>query len=118
MIPDIQRGGMIGRDQGRFYPHHNLYWVTSDSWDLRALQALLRSSQVLMQIRAFSVQMRGGSVRYQAQTLRRVRIPLLATLSAAVVDRLSAVATSAVQGEIDEAATEAFGIATPRINAA
>ena len=104
--------------QGRFYPHHNLYWVTSDSWDLRALQALLRSSQVLMQIRAFSVQMRGGSVRYQAQTLRRVRIPLLATLSAAVVDRLSAVATSAVQGEIDEAATEAFGIATPRINAA
>ena len=118
MIPDIQRGGVIGLDQGRYYPHHNLYWVTSDAWDLRALQALLCSTQVLTQVRAFSVQLRGGSVRYQAQTLRRVRIPALESLSAAVVDRLIAAALTTAQCEIDEAAAEAFGIAAPRIIAA
>jgi len=118
MIPDIQRGGVIGLDEGRFYPHHNLYWITSDTWDLRALHALLRSTQVLMQVRAYSVQMRGGSVRYQAQTLRRVRIPSVESLSAAVLDRLIAVSRSTVQGELDEVAAEAFGIATPRIIAA
>ncbi len=118
MIPDIQRGGVIGLDEGRFYPHHNLYWITSDAWDLRALHALLRSTQVLMQVRAYSVQMRGGSIRYQAQTLRRVRIPSVESLSTAIVDRLIAVSRCTVQSEVDEVAAEAFGIATPRIVAA
>lgn len=118
VIPDIQRGGVIGLDEGHYYPHHNLYWVTSDAWDLRALQALLRSTQVLVQVRAFSVQMRGGSIRYQAQTLRRVRIPAVGSLSDAVVERLRAAAMSAAQGEIDDAAAEAYGIAAPRVVAA
>ncbi len=59
VIPDIQTGGVVGLDGGEFYPHHNLYWISSPSWDLRALQALLRSSFVLNQVRAYSVQMRG-----------------------------------------------------------
>ncbi len=118
VIPDIQRGGMIGVDGGLYYPHHNVYWITSDSWDLRALQALLRSTQVLTQVRAFSVQMRGGSIRYQAQTLRRIRIPLLRSLSASVLDHLVSVAASGAQTEIDEAAARAFGTASPGVVAA
>lgn len=118
VIPDIQRGGVIGVDEGEYYPHHNVYWITSDSWDLRALQALLRSTQVLIQVRAFSVQMRGGSIRYQAQTLRRLRIPSLSSLSASVVDELVSVAASGVQDEIDAAAERAYGIAPPRVVAA
>jgi len=118
VIPDIQRGGVIGVDDGQYYPHHNVYWVTSDAWDLRALQALLRSTQVLIQVRAFSVQMRGGSVRYQAQTLRRLRIPSLASLSTSVIDELISVAAGSAQQDIDAAAARAFGIATPRVVAA
>ena len=114
VIPDIQRGGVIGLDEGCYYPHHNLYWITSDSWDLQALQGLLRSTQVLIQVRAFSVQMRGGSIRYQAQTLRRVRIPSWASLPVVVVDRLRAIATSPAQNEVDAAAAEAFGMERPR----
>lgn len=109
LIPDIQLGGIVGYDDGSFYPHHNLYWITSETWDLRALQALLRSSHVLMQVRAFSVQMRGGSVRYQAQTLRRVRIPSATSLSSSVVEQLRSVAASPSQAEVDEAASLAFG---------
>ncbi|MBX3704601.1 MAG: Eco57I restriction-modification methylase domain-containing protein [Steroidobacteraceae bacterium] len=118
LIPDIQLGGNVALDTGAFYPHHNLYWITSGSWPLAALQALLRSSHVLLQIRAFSVQMRGGSVRYQAQTLRRVRVPLLSALSATQLAALSAASQSADQAEIDEAASSAFGFAAPSVGAA
>lgn len=109
MIPDIQGGGIVGLDDGNYYPHHNLYWVTSVSWPLRALQALLRSSHALQQVKAYSVQMRGGSLRYQAQTLRRLRIPMLATLSTATLERLTTVGESDNQAELDAAAAEAYG---------
>ena len=111
VIPDIQRGGVIGLDSGEYYPHHNLYWITSDVWDLRALMTLLRSTHVLTQVRAHSVQMRGGSVRYQAQTLRRVHIPAHASLRLSVLERLSDLAHSASQDEIDDATSDAFGFA-------
>jgi adenine-specific DNA-methyltransferase len=118
VIPDIQRGGVIGIDEGAHYPHHNVYWITSDSWDLRALQALLRSTQVLLQVRAFSVQMRGGSIRYQAQTLRRIRIPKLSILSSDVLDELRSAGPSSDQSEIDAAAARAFGVSSLNIFAA
>ena len=75
VIPDIQPGGIIGYDSGRTYPHHNVYWITSATWDLRALQTILQSDLVTDQLRALSVAMRGGSLRYQAQSLRRLRVP-------------------------------------------
>lgn len=118
VIPDIQRGGVIGVDRGEYYPHHNVYWITSDAWDLRALQALMRSTQVLLQVRAFSVQMRGGSIRYQAQTLRRLRIPALSSLSASVIDELISVGGRSSQEEIDGASARAFGIESPDVVAA
>lgn len=110
LLPDIQSGGVVGFDEGKYYPHHNLYWITSTGWNLRALQALLRSTLVFNQVRAHSVQMRGGAVRYQAQVLRKVRVPLAAGLSVALVDRLAVVAGSGNQSEIDAVAEEAFNL--------
>lgn len=110
VIPDIQNGGVVGYDDGKFYPHHNVYWITSTGWDLRALQALLRSSIVLEQIRAHSVQMRGGALRYQAQVLRKVRLPEFTGLPDGLVANLAAVAGSADQTQIDALAEEAFAL--------
>lgn len=59
VIPDIQPGGVIGYDEGLYYPHHNVYWITSGSWDLRVLQKILQSDMVTEQLRALSVSMRG-----------------------------------------------------------
>ncbi len=81
LVPDIQSGRVVGMDSGRYYPHHNVYWVTSQGWNLRVLQALLRSRCVLEQVRALSVQMRGGSIRYQAQVLRKLRLPSAESIS-------------------------------------
>lgn len=110
VIPDIQANGtVIGYDPGEYYPHHNLYWVTSRAWDLRALKTLLRSEIVRQQVRAFSVQMRGGSLRFQAQTLRRIRVPSAGSLGPALAARLAELAESNEQELIDAAAAEAFG---------
>ncbi|CAG0970067.1 partial Modification methylase PaeR7I, partial [Rhodocyclaceae bacterium] len=38
LIPDIKGEAHVVYDRGELYPHHNLYYVTSDEWDLRALQ--------------------------------------------------------------------------------
>ncbi len=108
VIPDIQPGGIVGLDSGRFYPHHNIYWITSKGWDLRVLQALLRSSWVTEQVRAHSVQMRGGSLRYQAQVLRKLRLPAFETLSCDLKAGLADMAGSADQSAIDSLAEEAF----------
>src|SRR3546814_10089120 len=61
--------------EGHFYPHHNLYYVTSDEWELRALRTVLRSSLSVMIIATYCTRMAGGFLRFQAQYLRRLRLP-------------------------------------------
>jgi len=75
LIPDIKgKAHIVFEDRG-LYPHHNLYYVTSDEWDLRALQAVLLSAVTRLFIVTYSTKMRGGVLRFQAQYLRRIRIP-------------------------------------------
>ena len=76
LIPDIKANGdAITYDAGNFYPHHNLYYITSQQWNLRALQALLRSGIAYLFVAAYSVKIGGGYLRFQAQNLKRIRIP-------------------------------------------
>lgn len=75
LIPDIKDEAHIVFEPGELYPHHNLYYVISDTWDLRALQAVLLSSITKLFVATYSTKMRGGYLRFQAQYLRRIRIP-------------------------------------------
>lgn len=76
LIPDIKgNGDAIAYDSGTLYPHHNLYFITSTSWNLRALQALLRTGIAQMFVAAYSVKIGGGYLRFQAQNLKRIRVP-------------------------------------------
>lgn len=82
LMPDIQLGGVAALDaEGRFYPHHNVYYVMSSGWNVRALCSIMRSSFVTEQIRKVSVSLRGGSIRYQSQNLRSIYIPRFADLN-------------------------------------
>jgi adenine-specific DNA-methyltransferase len=74
-LPDFKEAIFPVLDDGQTYPHHNLYWVTSDDWDLRVLGGLLLSDVANLFIEAYSVRMRGGFLRFQAQYLRRIRLP-------------------------------------------
>ena len=76
LIPDIKGAAHIVFESGKLYPHHNLYFVTSEAWDLRALQAVLLSVVTRLFMVTYSTKMRGGFLRFQAQYLRRLRLPL------------------------------------------
>lgn len=83
LIPDIKgNGDAIAFDPGTLYPHHNLYFITSRTWNLRALQALLRSGIAHMFVAAYSVKIGGGYLRFQAQNLKRIRVPYWDSISA------------------------------------
>jgi hypothetical protein len=75
LVPDIKGESHIVYEEGEFYPHHNLYYMISDEWDLRCLQAVLMSSLSRAFIAMYSTRMRGGFLRFQAQYLRRIRVP-------------------------------------------
>jgi hypothetical protein len=75
LIPDIKGEAHIVFEPGKLYPHHNLYYVTSEAWDLRALQAVLLSGITRLFVATYSTKMHGGFLRFQAQYLRRIRLP-------------------------------------------
>jgi adenine-specific DNA-methyltransferase len=62
-------------EPGEHYPHHNLYYVVSDTWDLTVLGGLLLSRIAQAFVEAYCVRMRGGTLRFQAQYLKRIRVP-------------------------------------------
>lgn len=68
-------------DRGNTYPHHNLYFIQSDQWDLEVLGGLLMSAIGQFFIASYGVRMRGGYFRFQAQYLRRIRVPSPAMLT-------------------------------------
>ncbi len=75
LIPDIKGDAHIVYEDGHLYPHHNLYYIISEEWDLKALQAVLRSGIAKLFVSIYSTQMRGGYFRFQAQYIRRIRLP-------------------------------------------
>ncbi|MBC7516385.1 MAG: Eco57I restriction-modification methylase domain-containing protein, partial [Alkalinema sp. FL-bin-369] len=81
LIPDIKGNAHVVFEEGKLYPHHNLYYVTSDEWDLRSLQAVMLSAISRLFVATYSTQMHGGFLRFQAQYLRRIRIPLWSNVS-------------------------------------
>lgn len=94
LIPDIKGAASIVLEEGHLYPHHNLYHITSASWDLRALQAVLRSGVTRLFIEAYSTRMRGGFLRFQAQYLRRLRLPAWEQVPPELRHRLADAASS------------------------
>jgi len=75
VLPDVKAASHPVLEDGRYYPHHNLYFVVSDSWDLEVLGGLLLSDIANLFVGAYCVKMRGGCYRFQAQYVRRIRVP-------------------------------------------
>jgi len=81
LIPDIKGSARVVYDEGSYYPHHNLYFITSSDWDLEVLQKIITSRIGEAFVHTYSVRMRGDFLRYQAQYLRRIRLPLWSDVS-------------------------------------
>jgi adenine-specific DNA-methyltransferase len=81
LIPDIKSTAHPVFDDGTVYPHHNLYYVVSETWDLKVLGGILLSRLGQFFIECYAVRMQGGYLRFQAQYLRRIRVPLIGAIS-------------------------------------
>ena len=109
-FPDMKLASNPVLDKGETYPHHNLYYLTSQDWDLEVLGGLLLSRVAQLFIEAYCVRMRGGTLRFQAQYLRRIRVPSPDSLPDVLCERLSQAFRSRDAGAATEAAIEAYGI--------
>ena len=110
LIPDIKGEAHIVFEDGNLYPHHNLYYVTSETWDLRALQAVLLSAITLLFVATYSTKMRGGFLRFQAQYLRRLRLPHWRSVSESLRVELTEAATRRDMQACNRAAFKLYGL--------
>jgi len=108
LIPDIAGANEIALDPGEFHPHHNLYFVTSSAWELEALGGLLSSRVALFFVWSYAVKMRGGYLRFQAQYLRRIRLPSPQQLAPRLAKSLRSAFRKRDFARLDHLALEAF----------
>jgi adenine-specific DNA-methyltransferase len=109
-VADIKDRLLPALDLGETYPQHNLYWITSEKWDLRVLGALLMSAVGEFFIHCYGVRMRGGFLRFQAQYLRRIRVPDPAKLSPELKQQLREAFERQDTAAATRAALQAYGI--------
>lgn len=110
-LPDMKLASNPVLDRGETYPHHNLYYLTSVVWDIEVLGGIILSKVAQLFIEAYCVKMRGGTLRFQAQYLRRIRVPDPQSLSPELCDRLRQAFRARDVDAATTAAIEAYGIA-------
>lgn len=90
LLPDISGNDIIFIDKGAFYPAHNIYYITGQPLEkLELLAALLMSRFVRTQIESISNKMNGGLPRWQSQSIKRIKIPIISNIPAKFKDRLA-----------------------------
>ncbi|TCO62518.1 Eco57I restriction-modification methylase [Actinocrispum wychmicini] len=97
-------------ETGGHYPHHNLYYVISDTWDMEVLGGILLSRIAQAFIEAYCVRMRGGTLRFQAQYLKRIRVPKPDEIDADTADALRVAFRTRNTDAATQAAAAAYGI--------
>lgn len=110
LIPDIKGDASIVYEEGKLYPHHNLYFITSDEWDVHALQAVMRSGIARLFVSLYCTRMRGGYLRFQAQYLRKIRIPKWQDVSADLRQRLADYAETNDRHALNGIVSDLYGL--------
>jgi adenine-specific DNA-methyltransferase len=97
-------------EPGGYYPHHNLYYIVSNSWDMEVLGGLLLSRIAQAFIEAYCVRMRGGTLRFQAQYLKRIRVPSQTEMDEDTCEALRAAFRTRDVEAATDAAADAYDI--------
>ncbi len=118
VLPDIKAEANPVLDEGELYPHHNLYFVVSDVWDLEVLGGLLLSDVANAIIGSYCVKMRGGYYRFQAQYIRRMRVPEPGDIDRSTRRGLSSAFRARDRDAATAHAAKAFGINRSIVRAA
>lgn len=82
LLPDLSGCKFLFIDEGKYYPHSNIYYIThSDIKELKILACILMSDFIKDQLSQIGIRMNGGLPRFQIQTLKKLRIPQLNELA-------------------------------------
>jgi hypothetical protein len=114
-FPDMKLQAHPVLDRGETYPHHNLYYVVSDVWDLEVLGGLLLSEIAEMFVASYCVKMQGGTLRFQAQYLRRIRVPDPGSIAKTVQQDLRGAFRRRDRAAATQAARAAYRIDGPSV---
>jgi len=107
VIPDLKAFAHPVLDEGSYYPHHNLYFVLSDAWDPEVLGGILMSDVANLFVGAYCVKMHGGCYRFQAQYVRRIRVPAQQSVGRREARRL---AKAFQERDVEAATSVALGL--------
>ncbi len=110
VLPDMKAAANPVLDRGNFYPHHNLYYIVSDGWDLEVLGGILLSDVANLFVGAYCVKMRGGCYRFQAQYIRQIRVPDPDQVSSDIARSLADAFRSRDRLAATNAAADLYGI--------
>jgi hypothetical protein len=110
LIPDIAGSNEVVFEEGHYHPHHNLYFVVSDIWDMEVLGGLLSSRVALFFVWSYAVKMRGGYLRFQAQYLRRIRLPDPKTMPVKLSSAIKEAFRERDFARLDALALDAYGL--------
>jgi adenine-specific DNA-methyltransferase len=76
LLPDLTGNKILFIDEGNYYPHHNLYYITcNDISRLKILASILMADFTRQQMSQIGIRMNGGLPRFQSQVLKKIKIP-------------------------------------------
>lgn len=82
LLPDLTGNKFLFIDEGNYYPHHNIYYITADDISsLKILASILMSDFIKHQMSQIGIRMNGGLPRFQSQVLKQLKIPNINNLS-------------------------------------
>lgn len=115
LIPDIKGDASIVYEEGKLYPHHNLYFIVTDEWHVQALQAVMQSGIARLFVSLYSTRMRGDYLRFQAQYLRKIRIPNWRDVSEGLRHRLALYAGAQDRYALNEMVSELYDLSSAEL---
>lgn len=82
LLPDMSGNYRIFIDRGKYYPLHNIYYITGPEDQLPVMAAMLMSHYTHEQLASLTNTMHRGYVRWQSQHLRKLQLPIASRISA------------------------------------
>lgn len=82
LLPDLTGNKFLFIDEGNYYPHHNIYYITAENISsLKILASILMSDFIKHQMSQIGIRMNGGLPRFQSQVLKQLKTPNINNLS-------------------------------------
>jgi hypothetical protein len=110
LIPDISNNPVVIYDKGTYQPNNSIYYIFSNEWNLQALRVILLSDITKLFLSNYSTKIANGYLRFQAQHLRKLRIPMWSSINNDLKQRIINAGTSNDIENFTQLAAEIYGL--------